>query len=102
MLTKKLKKAWVKALRSRKYVQGVGKLRQREDGKTKYCCLGVFCDISGIGIDRSGENVAKKSGESYVPLNKILGDTIVTELYTMNDSQRKSFREIADYIDKNL
>jgi len=36
---------WVEALRSEKYQQGQDKLR---DGN-KFCCLGVACDISGLG-----------------------------------------------------
>ena len=35
----------VDALRSRKYKQGVGRLRIDD----KFCCLGVACDISGLG-----------------------------------------------------
>jgi len=36
---------WVDALRSGRYEQAKGKLR---DGD-KFCCLGVACDISGLG-----------------------------------------------------
>ena len=31
MLTKKLKKAWIKALTSGKYIQGTGQLKNREN-----------------------------------------------------------------------
>lgn len=36
-----LKQKWVRALRSGKYQQATGALRN-EDG---FCCLGVFCDV---------------------------------------------------------
>lgn len=36
----------VEALRSGDYKQGQGLLRPRED---QFCCLGVACDISGLG-----------------------------------------------------
>lgn len=36
--------AWVKALRSGKYKQGVGKLF---DGEL-HCCLGVACEVAGL------------------------------------------------------
>ena len=36
-------KKWVETLRSGKYRQGVGMLRQRDNS---YCCLGVACDIA--------------------------------------------------------
>jgi len=39
------RKQWVDALRSGKYQQTTGRLR---DGD-KFCCLGVACDISGLG-----------------------------------------------------
>lgn len=39
-------KKLVEALRSGKYKQGRRKLRVNE---TQFCCLGVACDISGVG-----------------------------------------------------
>jgi len=39
------RKQWVEALRSGKYQQGKGRLRNGD----KFCCLGVACDISGLG-----------------------------------------------------
>lgn len=48
MLTKeqiKNNRKWIKALRSGRYKQGVKRLR----GDDKFCCLGVACDISGLG-----------------------------------------------------
>jgi hypothetical protein len=37
---------WVAALRSGKYTQTKEMLRSNED---RFCCLGVLCDISGLG-----------------------------------------------------
>lgn len=39
-----LQKEWLKALRSGKYKQGRGWLRDAEDG---FCCLGVMCELAG-------------------------------------------------------
>ena len=39
------RRQWVEALRSGKYEQDKGQMRS-DDG---YCCLGVACDISGLG-----------------------------------------------------
>ncbi|MDP2660221.1 MAG: hypothetical protein Q8R28_05790 [Dehalococcoidia bacterium] len=39
---------WIAALRSGKYKQGMFGMRNREGGN-EYCCLGVACDISGLG-----------------------------------------------------
>jgi hypothetical protein len=38
---------WVKALRSGKYKQGTGHLKRRSG----YCCLGVLCELRGVGFD---------------------------------------------------
>ena len=39
-------KKWVKALRSGKYKQGFGTLKQyNSNGKPKHCCLGVLCEL---------------------------------------------------------
>jgi hypothetical protein len=47
-------RAWVAALRSGQYKKGAGslvELRDEEYGTVidKYCCLGVACNISGVG-----------------------------------------------------
>src|SRR3990167_8725500 len=47
MVNKARVRRLVAALRSGKYKRGIGRLRS-EDGK-KFCCLGVACDISGVG-----------------------------------------------------
>lgn len=53
---KKFIRKWVKALRSGKYIQGTGRLRVGDS----YCCLGVACDISGLGEWVKGEgNIAR-------------------------------------------
>ena len=40
-----IKQKWIVALRSGKYQQGFNRLRSND----KYCCLGVLCDLSGLG-----------------------------------------------------
>jgi hypothetical protein len=41
-MNEEFKRKWVEALRSGKYAQGTGRLR---DGDS-FCCLGVLCDLS--------------------------------------------------------
>ena len=39
-------KKWIKALRSGKYKQGEGTLKQYDSkGQAQHCCLGVLCDL---------------------------------------------------------
>lgn len=64
-----VKAQWIEALRSGKYEQGIGRLK---DYDGKYCCLGVLCDLSGLGtwMENSFSDPAfyitgKFSSESY-------------------------------------
>lgn len=104
-MNKEIKAKWLEALRSGKYEQGICILRSSDD---EYCCLGVLCDV----VDSEGWSL---SGNKYkfheystalLPTavsrqTEISGDsqTILTE---MNDSDNKSFAEIADWIEENL
>lgn len=94
---------WVEALRSGKYPQGTRSLRNGG----QFCCLGVLCDISGIGSWHVGayrvgpgclstaylpEPVAEYAGWKYPSTQHELADR--------NDAGA-SFAEIADYIEAN-
>lgn len=41
-----IKTEWIDRLRSGKYLQGKGFLRQRELGAVKHCCLGILCEMA--------------------------------------------------------
>lgn len=115
---------WIAALRSGKYTQITGALH-KDNG---FCCLGVACDISGLGEWKlnydSNENPTSKpqafwdvQGKrnrkilpecvmEYFGINDSTGlfynsDSIRTELTNLNDTSRLSFNEIADVIEKN-
>lgn len=45
-MNQEVKEKWVAALRSGKYEQGRHSLHGE---RNSYCCLGVLCDISGLG-----------------------------------------------------
>ena len=97
MMDKKLKTRWIKALRSGKYPQATNGLRT----ETGYCCLGVLCDL----IDPSKWNDLRYDGRgAYVPgsTRELIGlsDADENKLAAMNDNERKSFEQIAAYIEK--
>ncbi len=48
-----IQRAWLKALRSGQYTQGTGMLRT-PDAKSRFCCLGVLCDLHSQSLKRSG------------------------------------------------
>ena len=45
MNRQELRTAWLEALRSGEYKQGIGKLC---NSNLDYCCLGVLCEVAGI------------------------------------------------------
>lgn len=130
-MDKKLKKEWVKALRSGDYQQGKSRLCTETKDGPKFCCLGVLCDIAfdeteaywhreskgggwkfcKDGTKRkdaqnsdSGE-VASNEANRYLPdwARKELGIDSETQidLGSMND-RGVSFKELANHIEKNL
>jgi hypothetical protein len=111
MMDAYLKKKWVEALRSGKYKQGQQRLRTTDDC---YCCLGVLCDVAGGGEWKRGPDgwdyhLDNTVGYALLPpamevrVFGTLNPTPVTgPLIALNDSQRASFAEIADYIEANL
>lgn len=105
-MNKRVKKLWIRALRSGKYTQAKDVLR---DGDS-FCCLGVLCDLhSGT------RNGAEWSDEFYMGRSGTLPQAVVdwadlpsgdpevgrTTLSALND-QGVSFADIADRIEKYL
>ena len=90
---------WIAALRSNKYEQGQQYLHN--DGK--YCCLGVLCDISGVGewveVDNSFYSFIT---DAAVEASEMLPDDLIdypkwaldadtqTELTKLNDGWQES------------
>jgi hypothetical protein len=97
-LPKHLGRPWLDALRSGKYEQTTGQLER--DGK--YCCLGVYCVVHELTIENGGLDVFDDGLHGYHFLAKHIGDSMVTKLYDLNDVKKKSFVEIADYIEQNI
>ncbi len=112
---RQLKKQWLTDLRSGNYKQSQGQLcwPGTKNSKASYCCLGVLCrsikKINALPItfikDGSIEykNVSDPA-ELPTSLRKAVGLTIedMEKLIDMNDDQGKNFKEIADFIEKNL
>lgn len=103
-LPKAFKKKWLEALRSGKYEPAQNYLHVYGVG---YCCLGVACKISGVS-DKSLQYehwITKRLSRKRLP--KVLVDNCPSEesalmrLAKMNDAH-KSFKQIANWIEKNL
>lgn len=102
-----LKAKWLEALRSGRYDQATGQLRR----EGSFCCLGVLCDVAdhdawdsdewnhGTGEDEELETAELPDGfRNWVNISTLT----MAQLISMNDDQRMSFAEIADFIERNL
>ena len=121
-MNKKIKKKWVKALRSGEYVQGRQYLCVPKGEYDEFCCLGVLCDLIARDKDSKSPSWRRKRVFRYMADDLIVlafgykHDTPTEafrrkvgldkdeqdELIEMNDNQNRSFKEIADYIEVNL
>lgn len=98
---------WVKALRSGKYKQGVGKLKSSNGS---FCCLGVLRDISPYPHQPSDALTSVLGGpghqrvRNWSGLRTACGHRIdnhdARSLASFNDSGW-SFKRIATFIEKN-
>lgn len=115
-MRKEVKDKWLAALRSGEYKQGKNQLIDGDN----YCCLGVLCDIHSKTVKKKGvrfkdnmyfdgiyyntieltERVQKWAG-----INSELGtfkykNGKQSSLASLNDDKGKSFKEIANIIEK--
>jgi hypothetical protein len=102
-----IKEKWVKALRSGEFKQIQNRLGCLNHGM---CCLGVLTHIQGVDLTGYYESYDEYDGEykdewaykEEPPTEYMAGITTDQSLILMdmNDEQRKSFVEIADYVEK--
>lgn len=108
---------WVDALRSKKYQQGTGCLKQTKNQQDKFCCLGVLTDIAikdGLKIiEQSGPRTTFNSFTDYLPgevqrwanmktsNGTFTKNNLTNTLAYLNDAGR-TFDEIATLIEDNI
>lgn len=96
-----IKARWITALRFGKYRQTSRKLRAADS----FCVLGVLCDIvDPTGWRREDSGAFTYFGNRTHIISEIidrinLSDALAENVTIMNDRERKSFTEIADYIE---
>jgi hypothetical protein len=102
-MDKKLKAGWLKALREGRYKQGRGCLHNA-DNRT-YCCLGVLCRVAKLKKVDGEFFYGGETEYSYLP--PPFQEKLGMDRNTMKDLARRndngeSFKEIADFIEKNM
>ena len=108
----RIKKLWVAALRSGDYLQGKHVLRLNASTETRFCCLGVLCNLHAI--DHPEIAAYQLDPNKYMNHEYLVPDSVAkwaglpggaaTKLTNMNDtgSCPCSFNQIADWIEKNI
>lgn len=115
-MNKRIKKLWLKALRSGEFKQTAGQLRAVRGEAVSHCCLGVLCELHRQDTrrgkwdsetcyipreGRSSSSVVPPAVAEWAELDD--GDPMLARTCAskLNDSG-KSFEYIADRIDKYL
>lgn len=119
-------KQWVKALRSGKYKQGTGTLKQYDSkGNAQHCCLGVLCELYNQEMRKNKKKTIPekiydndsnfsfgytrfdgscdglpKSVRDWSGVKNNIGQFETENLADLNDLGKK-FKTIADIIEKN-
>lgn len=104
------RRKWSKALRSGKYKQGKGRLK---DSEGRFCCLGVACDLADpkgwcegwdaeVVFGRNGYSLSDRERTLFGVSSEDEGDLMSANdgWYVLNGQRAQfSFEEIADVID---
>lgn len=110
MLNPEFKTKWVAALRSGEYAQCRFILNEKDEtGKAvSFCCIGVAAAVAGYATTRNdilrpGEDVFPQTRAPYAALSDFgLEPYDYETLVKMNDGQKASFAEIANFVEENL
>ena len=101
-----LQTKWIEALRSGKYDQATGKLRNTSG----FCCLGVLCDVidpegweddDDIGDGYQYRGYSSKPSTAILDMVGLRGDD-VRRYVRMNDEETQTFLDIADKIEYHI
>lgn len=101
-LPKEFGEKWLTALRSGEYEQGTGRL-YRQSNQT-FCCLGVAGAVCNISIPVLEKHLYFTNAEAFKVIpEELASDNDISDICMgMNDLDRKSFLEIADWIEENV
>lgn len=90
-MNKRIKKSWIKALRSGKYEQGEGALRKGD----QFCCLGVLCDLHAKATGDQWD--ADSNGYSYHGARAMLPEAVANWAGINDDDPKLGPRRISKH-----
>lgn len=100
-------RAWILDLRTTTESQTTERLFRavagdRHDEPVGYCCLGRAAVVAGLPFVREGHGV--EGFEGYGFMEKLFGLTPreFSNCWGMNDTEHKTFAQIADYIEREI
>lgn len=106
-MKKDIAEMWIEALRSGKYKQGYGYLKQESgdniEENARFCCLGVLCSITDpLHLSKNTESLSQDI-MNIAGVENYLGyiPSIDNSLVKFNDADKLTFPEIADIIEKH-
>jgi hypothetical protein len=95
-MDKKLKAKWIRALRSGKYKQARGALTR---GPNHHCCIGVCAVLVDKSLNATGmENMFTAAAAQMIGITESERGSLVA----MNDFERRTFKTIANCIEKHF
>jgi hypothetical protein len=107
-MNSEIKTEWVRQLRSGKYRQGQHALAW----VGRYCALGVYCEVVSSEADpardhsEGGYEDLMSDEPCGVPLSVLargrLHEADAWQIIDLNDTEGRSFRQIADWIERHL
>jgi len=97
-LPKDFAKKWIAALRSGKYKQGSGKYY---DSKLDcYCAMGVGYKANDVPFAMDGQTINSEYDRVFMFNGE--NNLLWFPLQEMNDDEKLSFKEIADWVETNV
>lgn len=111
-MNQRVKRMWLEVLRSGRFSQAQYRLSgglTRLTGKESFCCLGVLCAIHNADVSPTKSNWARHlykgaygTTPEEVDMWAGLPSAAADKLADMNDAGNKTFKQIADWIERNL
>jgi hypothetical protein len=101
-LNPELKAKWIEALRSDRYKQARTALHKIKGGG--FCCLGVLCDVidSTSWEKKAAEGVFTWRDSDWYPPESVLPRETSRYFARLNDDERRTFKTIANAVEKYL